>query len=189
MWTASRNGASGLHRRAPCQSIPWAALPPGPQWSLRLTPEDTCTGSFMVEFLDGPAMEPPAYTGGHQQGRHRHRWGGHPAMEPPAYTGGHDAEPLRGSVLRSPAMEPPAYTGGHQPFVAILLRLGIPAMEPPAYTGGHATGTSTRQPPNPCPQWSLRLTPEDTMVSVLVTQSAGCPAMEPPAYTGGHAPR
>ena len=85
-----------------------------------------------------------------------------------------------------PAMEPPAYTGGHGWQVCVLHQLVDPAMEPPAYTGGHVqilvklhgdtqarNGASGLHRRTRCvsdllptkaihPQWSLRLTPEDT---------------------------
>ena len=58
-------------------------------------------------------------------------------------------------------MEPPAYTGGH--FLTVVLAIaGLgPAMEPPAYTGGHGVIVSDSGTVS-VPQWSLRLTPEDT---------------------------
>ncbi len=106
-------------------------------------------------------MEPPAYTGGHGAGSDTLTYGLRPAMEPPAYTGGHVNRRKDEGDTEDPAMEPPAYTGGH-------VRLAIDLQ-----TIFH-------------PQWSLRLTPEDTRPVARHPGSSNTPAMEPPAYTGGH---
>ena len=135
---------------------------------------------------EDPAMEPPAYTGGHVrlaidlQTIFHPQWSLRLTPE--------DTRPVarHPGSSNTPAMEPPAYTGGHGWQVCVLHQLVDPAMEPPAYTGGHVqilvklhgdtqarNGASGLHRRTRCvsdllptkaihPQWSLRLTPEDT---------------------------
>jgi len=60
-----------------------------------------------------------------------------------------------------PAMEPPAYTGGHVPEVSASRNATVPQwslrLTPEDTCGGDEESNTLT-----VPQWSLRLTPEDT---------------------------
>ena len=134
-----------------------------PQWSLRLTPEDTTTAIKNVLSRSGPAMEPPAYTGGHPSAT--------------THTFAHADTRNGASGLHRRTRESPQGRGRHRRsrngasglhrrtlggVGCVSFWCWVPAMEPPAYTGGHVSPPVSSFTLASSPQWSLRLTPEDT---------------------------
>ena len=162
MGRAPRNGASGLHRRTRCRALEGlgAKIPRNGASGLhRRTPT-------LRRHPASPRHPRNGASGLHRRTRHwylnKAATESMPAMEPPAYTGGHHGLGPGHAVRRMPRN---GASGLHRRTRPPLKQPNLPTSSRNGASGLHRRTRARRNwrvfvidPP----QWSLRLTPEDT---------------------------